>query len=154
MKGEHGPEAEVNWDGILEAGERRRILARIHSALGAVGARIPDAIDVGGKRLRLKDAVFTYLDKERLSAEDLEAVDNLSSALRERVARLEGSIAGDDISESRAIELMREVLGILRALDHLRKLGADPKKANLARATLMERVDDEKRWLAFLKNAR
>ena len=154
MTGDHGPEVEVNWDGILEPNERRRILARIHSALGAVGARMPEDIVIGGKRLRLKDAVFAYLDKARLSAEDLEAVDTLSAALRERVGRLESSIAGDDLSEDSAIELMREVLGILRALEHLRKLREDPKKAGLAHDTLMERVDDERRWLAFLKKVR
>ena len=154
MTVEPGSETEVNWDGMLEPDERRRILARIHSALGAVGARIPEHIDVGGKRLRLKDAVFSYLDKEMLSAADLEAADTLSAALRERVSRLESSIARDDISEKNAIELMREVLGILRALDHLRKLRADPEKAGLARDTLMNRVDDERRWLAFLKKTR
>ena len=154
MTGQHGQEAEVNWDGILEPMERQRIQARIHSALGAVGARIPESVEVGGKRLRLKDAVFAYLDKVRLTAGDLEAVDALSAALRERVAKLESSIAGDDISENSAIELMREVLGILRALDHLRKIRDNPKKAGLARDSLMERVDDERRWLAFLKKVR
>lgn len=154
MTGEHGLEAEVNWDGILEPEERRRIHARIHSAMGAVGARMPENIEVGGKRLRLKDAIFAYLDKERLSAEDLEAIEALTAALRERVAKLESSIAQDEISEGRAIELMREVLGILRALEHLRKLREDPKRAGVAHAALMERVDDERRWLGFLKKVR
>ena len=154
MTGEHGPEVEVNWDGILDPGECRRIHERIHSAMGAVGARIPEAIDVGGKRLCLKDAVFAYLDKDRLTAEDLDAVDALSAVLRERVAGLESNIAGDDLSESRAIDLMREVLGILRALDHLRKLREVPEKAGLARDSLMKRVDDERRWLDFIRKVR
>lgn len=150
----HGPDDEVNWNGILEPDERRRILARLHSALGAVGARIPEEVEMGGRRLRLKDAVFAYLDKERLSAEDLEAADALSAALRERVRKLEGSIAHDDITEEAAVALMREVLGILRALDHLRKLQKDPGRAGLARATLMERVSDERRWRDFIKQVR
>jgi len=150
----HGPDDEVNWNGILEPDERRRILARLHSALGAVGARIPEEVELGGRRLRLKDAVFAYLDKERLSAEDLEAADALSATLRERVQKLEGSIAHDDITEEAAVGLMREVLGILRALDHLRKLQKDPDRAGLARATLMERVSDERRWREFIKQVR
>jgi hypothetical protein len=154
MAGERGPEDEVNWNGILEPEERRRILARIHSAMGAVGARMPEEVEVGGRRLRLKDAVFAYLDKERLTAADIEAVDALSAALRERAGEIETSIAGDDITEDSAIGLMREVLGILRALDHLRKLRDDPGRAKLARATLMERVDDERRWLEFIRKVR
>jgi len=150
----HGPEDEVNWNGILEPDERRRILARLHSAMGAVGARIPEEVDVGGRRLRLNDAVFAYLDKERLSVEDLKAAEALSAALRKQVLKLERSIAHDDITEEAAIGLMREVLGILRALDHLRKLREDPQRANLARTTLMERVNDERRWREFIKQVR
>jgi hypothetical protein len=49
---------------------------------------------------------------------------------------------------------MREVLGILRALDHLRNLHEDPESAKLARAALMRRVDDEKRWREFIRQVR
>jgi hypothetical protein len=49
---------------------------------------------------------------------------------------------------------MREVLGILRALDHLRRLREDPRRAGPERAALMEKVDDERRWRDFLKQVR
>ncbi len=154
MAAEHGPEDEVNWNGILEPEERRRIHERIHSAFGAVGARIPETVEYGGRRLRLKDIIFSFLDKDRLTPEDLGAVDALSEALRRRVEELDRSIMSADISEKRAVEFMREVLGLLRALDHLRKLRGDPKRARPARAALMERVKDERRWREFIKQVR
>jgi hypothetical protein len=147
-------EDEVDWNGVLEPEERRRIHERIHSAFGAVGARIPETVVSGGRRLRLKEAVFAYLDKERLTPDDLRAVDDLSAALKEKVDELDRDIMTGDISEKCAVDLMREVLGILRALDHLRRLREDPRRAGPERAALMEKVDDERRWRDFLKQVR
>ena len=149
-----GHEEEVNWNGVLEPEERRRIHERIHSAFGAVGARMPETIVSGGRRLRLKEAVFSYLDKERLTPEELDAVDALSAALKQKVDELDRDIMTGDISEKCAVDLMKEVLGILRALDHLRSLREDPKRAGPARAALMKRVDDERRWSDFIKQVR
>ena len=149
-----GHEDEVDWNGVLEPAERHRIHERIHSAFGAVGARIPDTVVSGGRKLRLKDVVLSYIDKERLTPGDLQAVEALMAALKERVDELDRDIMTSDISEKCAVDLMREVLGILRALDHLRRLREDPKKAGLARAALLERVDDEKRWQDFLRQVR
>jgi hypothetical protein len=154
MGGTGGHEDEVDWNGVLEPEERRRIHERIHSAFGAVGARIPETIESGGRRLRLKEVVYSYLDKERLTSDEVEAVDALSAALKERVDELDRDIMTGDISEKGAVELMREVLGILRALDHLRRLREDPKRAGPARATLMKKVDDERRWRDFLKEVK
>lgn len=154
MGGEDGPETEVNWNGILEPEERRRIHERIRSAFGAVGARIPEVVELGGRRLRLRDLVYSYLDRQSLSAEDLQAVDSVTALLRERADELDRSIQQDDISERCAVELMREVLGILRALEHLRRLREDPGGSGPARAALMQRVDDERRWRDFLKRVR
>ncbi len=149
-----GREDEVDWNGVLEPAERRRIHERIHSAFGAVGARIPETVVSGGRRLRLKDVVLAYLDKERLTPDDLRAVDALTTALKEKVDELDSDIMTSDISEKCAVDLMREVLGILRALDHLRRLGEDPRKAGPAREALMEKVNDERRWRDFLKQVR
>jgi len=48
---------------------------------------------------------------------------------------------------------MKEALGLMRALQHLRSL-RDPENIRLARRTLLGRVDDESRWLEFLKKVK
>jgi Family of unknown function (DUF5788) len=154
MMDKEASEDVVNWDGVLEPKERRRILDRIHSAFGAIGARIPETVESNGRRLRLRDTIHAYLDKDLLSPQEIEAVESLSAALEAKAREDEMSIREGELTESGAVGLMREVLGILRALDHLRKLREDPEKAGLARSSLMKRVDDERRWLAFLKNVR
>ena len=126
-----GTEDVVDWNGILEPGERRRILARIHSAFGAVGASMPETLSIGKRQLRLRETVFGYLEKDRLSPKDIEAVAALSAALERKVAEEEARLADGELSEHGAVELMKEVLGVLRALDHLRRLREDPRLRSL-----------------------
>ena len=143
----------VNWDGILTQEERRRILARLHSALGSIGARIPEVENVRGRKVRLNEVVFDYLDRGKLSDGELAAVDTLAAGLDERVKELETRIEKGDLDESGAVSLMKEVLGLLRALEHLRKL-SEPGRISVAKARILSRIDDEKRWLAFLKKVK
>ncbi len=154
MAGGGKAEDVVNWDGVLTQDERRRILARLHDAFGAVGARMPDTVELGGHQLRLADTVFDYLGKDGPSAGELDAVSALCGELESKLKEDERRIREGQLTEYGAVELMREVLGILRALDHLRALREDPKRASVARESLMKRVDDERRWLEFVKRVR
>jgi hypothetical protein len=154
MAGEGKAEEVVNWDGVLTQDERRRILSRLHDAFGAVGARIPDTIELGGRQLRLADTVFDYLGKDSLTARELDEVAALLGALESKLKEDERRIKDGRLTESGAVDLMKEVLGILRALDHLRSIRGDSKSAGPARESLMKRVDDDRRWLEFVKKVR
>lgn len=148
-----GDEELVNWDGVLSPDERGRILARIRSAFAEVGTRIPDFVEVEGRKLPLRETVLAYLERERWTRRELGEVDALCAALEGRVAELERSIREGDIDEASALALMREALGILRALSHLRKLG-DAGERSVAKEALMSRVEDERRWLRFVRRVR
>jgi hypothetical protein len=152
-KGDAEGDDVVNWDGILSSEERQRILARIRSAFGAVGARIPDIEIIDGARIPLKDVIFDYLGKPALTRKELQAADRLADGLGRKVAELEGAIRQGRLTESAAVDLMKEALGLLRALQHLRDL-RDPERIMLARKTILGRVDDERRWLEFLHNVK
>lgn len=143
----------VNWDGILSPEERQRILARISSAFGAVGARVPDLEVIDGVRIPLNQIIFDYLERPVLTREELLAVDRLADGLGRKVGELEVSIRQGQLTEGAAVDLMREALGLLRALQHLRNL-KDPERIRLARKTVLGRVDDERRWLEFIHNVK
>ena len=109
-----GHEDEVDWNGVLEPAERRRIHERIHSAFGAVGARIPDTVVSGGRKLRLKDVVLSYLDKEiALATKYLSGLQKKEALLTQQIDSLRASIA----QESGTLSLQRERLaGRLRQM--------------------------------------
>jgi hypothetical protein len=144
---------EVNWDGVLSPQERQRILSRIHSAFAVVGARIPDIEIIDGERVLLRELVFDYLGKTSTTAEELKKVDRLAEGLDRKVRELEGRLHEDQLTERAAVDLMKETLGVLRALQHLRSQ-KDPKKAHLARRAVLGRVDDERRWLEFISKVK
>jgi len=143
----------VNWDGVLSTEERQRIAARIRSAFGAVGARIPDIEVIDGKRLNLRDIVFDYIGKERPTEADIEMADKIAGGLERKVKELEERLRRDQLSERAAVDLMREALGVLRALQQLRGL-RDPSRGAVARKAVLTRVDDERRWLEFMKKVK
>jgi len=147
------PEDIVNWDGVLSPQERQRIIARIHSVFGAVGARIPDIEVMDGERVNLRELIFDYIGEPSPTREDIERADRLAGGLEKKMAELEDRLRQDELSERAAVDLMREALGVLRALEHLRNL-KDPERAPLARKAVLGRVDDERRWLEFIRKVK
>ena len=147
------PEDIVNWDGVLSPQERQRIIARIHSAFGSVGARIPDIEVIDGERQNLRETIFDYLGKPSPTREDIEKADRLAAGLERKVEQLEDRLRKDELSERAAVDLMKEALGVLRALQHLRNF-RDPERGPLARKAVLSRVDDERRWLDFIRKVR
>ncbi len=143
----------VNWDGVLSQDERARILARLRSAFADVGARLPELVELGGEEVPLKETVLGYLEKDGLSGEELERVEALCAALEERVAEAESRIRDGELDEASAVALMGEALGVLRAIGHLRRL-QDPERRSVAREAVMSRVEDERRWLGFVRRVR
>jgi hypothetical protein len=143
----------VNWDGVLSLQERSRIFARLHSAFGAVGAAIPDYEVLDGRRIPLKRVIFDYLGKPGLTRKELQAADGLAEGLGRKVKDLEARLREGELTEQGAVDLMKEALGLMRALQHLRGL-RDPENIRLARRDLLVRVDDESRWLEFLKKVK
>lgn len=147
------PDDVVNWDGFLSPQERLRIIARIHSAFGAVGARIPDIEVIDGERVDLRELIFDYIGKPSPTREDIEKANRLADGLERKIAQLEDSLRRDQLSERAAVELMKEALGIIRALQHIASL-TDPARTDLSRKALLERVDDERRWLDFIRKVK
>jgi hypothetical protein len=143
----------VDWDGVLSPQERQRILARLHSAFGAVGARIPEVEIIDGERVPLRDIVFDFIGKPSLTREELEKARRLAARLGRRVKELEGRLRRDQLTERAAVELMKEALGILRALQHLATV-ADPETMDISRRAILEKVDDERRWLDFIRKVK
>jgi len=143
----------VDWDGILSQQERQRILARIRSAFGIVGAHIPDIEVIDGVRVSLGELIFDYIGKRSPTKDEMERADRLADGLERKVVELEGRLRQDQLTERAAVDLMKEALGVLRALQQLRG-HKDPERQGLAQKTVLNRVDDERRWLDFIRKVK
>ena len=139
----------VDMDGILTEDERRRIIKRLHSMLAWVGSLIPEEEVIKGEQVDLRKTVSELISKPELSKEDIDKARVLARGLAERERDLEDTISQGDITEEKAMELLKEARGLLRAMEELRSV-RDRTKAMETKEMLLSKVDDEKRWKQFL----
>ena len=130
--------------------DRRKILARIHSLLYWLGEFIPEEEILEGQKLPLRDIVYQFIIKPNPSDEEVEAALSLANALNKKAKEQEACLQScEGLTKGQAHQIMDEINGLLRAVDEIRhSKGADEMIKSVA---LMARVNDEKRWLAFVK---
>ena len=133
----------------MQAYERKQLLERVEREGATVGADIPEAIEVQGESIDLREFVFEIKRRETVPPGERERVDRAKKNLRrERLQRVQ-RIEEGAISREEGEELAASVIGIDRALNALESLGpTDLEAEQRARKTA-----DTKRWMSFLKKA-
>ena len=129
--------------------QRKQLLERIGRDGATVGAELPDAIEIQGETLDLKQFVFEIKRRETIPPGERERVETAKRNLRrERVERVE-LIENDEISYEAGVEQVEAVVGIDRALNALDQLEPVDLEAEADR----QAAADKKRWTNFLKKA-
>ncbi|WP_455392774.1 DUF5788 family protein [[Eubacterium] cellulosolvens] len=146
----------VDYDGILTEAERRKILNRIESAFGWLGASIPEEIELAETKFKLRIEIQKLIMKSDLTREECEHIKKIISLLEDHGNFLKAMVKTDKLSEHEAMELSDTILGILRAVHELRELikKAPQGKALDAKEELMHNIEDTKRWLKYTKRLR
>lgn len=153
MKREIRIQPLVNYDGILQPEERKRIMNRIQSLFNWIGATIPEDVEIENKQIKLRKLVSDFITKSDVSGEDKENIRILIKALKKKSVELRKVISTQDITDHEAMELLDEITGILRAVDKLRNLTEDDEEEiHSGKEDLMRKIDDEKRWLKFTRS--
>jgi hypothetical protein len=137
-------------DTSLTESDRSKLLSKIHSALFWVGRQIPEEEDVEGERVKLKDIVFRYIAKNNPSLQEMEGAYSLARRLQSKVDDMESQIKHADMTVREAEELLDHTLGLMRAIDELKKRGGPGSDVKLQ--ALLCKVDDQKRWLDFVRS--
>ncbi|MFP4170395.1 MAG: DUF5788 family protein [Methanomassiliicoccales archaeon] len=139
-------------DGVVTPEDRKRCLAKIHSSLFWVGRFIPEEEEVEGEIVPLRDLVFRWIGERDPSDEEIRGALSLASKLECRAREIEDRIKEEDISREEAERLLDHILGLMRAVDELRKRGGEGSEIRLQALTCQ--VDDERRWLEFVKGVK
>ena len=133
--------------------ERKKILTRIESAFGWLGATIPEEIELADTKFRLREEIQKLIMKQTLTPEESQRIIRIITLLEHQSEFLKSIVKSEDITEAEAIELSNNICGILRAVHQLREfVKKEPKsKALEAKEELMQEVEDDKRWLRYIK---
>lgn len=129
--------------------ERKKILSRFHSLLFWVGEFIPELEELEGREVPLRDIIFRFITEQAPSKETVKGAQELASLLESKAKALERDLATKNMKKDRAYEVMHEALGLLRAVDELRDLRLEDREVKAQ--ALVARVNDERRWLDFVK---
>ncbi len=142
------PEGERQQGGTLTDGERRRILARLHSIFSWVGVRIPEECELDGERIDLRDRVNRFVFDDHLDEEEKAEVCELIDKLEDRAEILEEELEVEDMTKEEAEAILARTIGLFRAVDELKHLEEEDEWRDRHTA-IMEEVDDANRWREF-----
>lgn len=125
------------------------ILARIHSPLFWLGRPIPEEVLLEGEKVPLREVIFRYITNENPSPGEIQGALDLADALEVKTGLLERQLSAEPLATGEAHAILDEVLGLLRAVDDIRKArGVEAPFRSTAR---LDRVKDERRWLDFVR---
>lgn len=136
----------------LTAEERKRILSRFHSLLFWVGEFVPELEEVEGREMPLRDVVFRFITERYPDEGTVRDARELASVLGRKAQELERDLEVQKMERPTAQRVMHEALGLLRAVDELRSIR--PEDQEVRAKALMATVNDEKRWLEFVKRTK
>lgn len=145
-----GGQGLLDMDGVFSPEERERALARLNSLFAWVGARIPEQVELEGRKVSLRQLVNRLINRPHLDEEELRSVRSLEGVLKRREQELRLNLRDDVLSEEEALALFNEARGILRTILRLRELGREER--DMEAAVLQQRLLDEKRWVALLRS--
>jgi hypothetical protein len=133
----------------MRSHERKQLLARVEREGATVGASIPEAIDVQGDRLALREFVFEARSRESVPASDRDRVERAKRNLRRERLQRKQRLEDADIPRAEGERLVESIVGIDRALNALSDLGT----ADIEREADANEAADRKRWMSFLQQA-
>ena len=139
------------WDedpSPLTEEDRAKILSRMHSLLFWLGKFVPEDEILEGKTVALRDIVFDFVTNPKPTAEQVRDAYSLANALEKKAGELEEELRKGEMTRGQAHLLLDEICGILRAVEEIRTSTGQDAKMKIE--ALMDRVQDEKRWLKFV----
>ncbi len=140
------------WDrdpSPLTEDDRRKILSRIHSLLFWLGKSIPEEELLEGVKVPLREVIFRFIINEHPTGEEVQGAMDLADTLEAKARQLEKQLHENHLSRGEAHIILDEICGLLRAVDDIRK--ARGASAPVKAKAVMNRVQDERRWLTFVK---
>lgn len=122
--------------------ERERLLGEIEDPASMVGTEIPDMVIWNGKEIRLRNEIWKLnhsgSEREKRKKELLEVLNNL---IEENIKR----IRNEDITAEEGEEIVRETVGLKRAIDNLQKRDYEIEDEE------SREINDQKHWLKLIK---
>ncbi|WP_135606364.1 DUF5788 family protein [Methanococcoides sp. NM1] len=140
-------------DQLITKDQRAKLLARLHRHLFWCGERIPDEVEIEGKKIQLHEITWKLINKPKLTEEDREHIDHCIVALRKKAKSCENYLERTDMTLDQAKDVFDRTAGLLRAIMDLKDLeelsGPERMKKHQEEAEKCK-LKDAKSWMNFI----
>ncbi|MBE0521634.1 MAG: methyl-accepting chemotaxis protein [Candidatus Methanoperedenaceae archaeon] len=141
-----------NLDDLISAEEREHFLSGLHRYLVWVGEKLPDEVEVDGKKIRLHDLIWRCAHKKQFSEEEKKRLLELVDILEKKEKHDESILQKANLTHEEAKQLYHESASLIRAIIDLRDCESGKLQPIETGAEIRTKVNDARRWLGFLKN--
>ncbi len=179
MSGEQKKIEKDAGEGIssyLTEDERRRLLINLHRFLVWVGVQIPVKLEMDREIIKKKieqyylndrdippevhmntgtiylhDLIWRLINEKELTEKEKLEIEELISILEAEEKHEEELLKKANLTRSQAKQLYNETAGVMRALLDLKDLLGVKKPSEYGREAVNRKVEDAKRWSAFME---
>lgn len=141
-----------NLDDYISEKEREQLLAGLHRFLVWVGEKIPDEVEVDGKRIKLHELIWRCVHKKELSKQEKSRLLEVVRILETKEKHDEEALHRANLTREEAKRLYEESASLIRAIMDLRECESGKIKLKESSEEIRQKIEDARRWLGFLKS--
>jgi len=127
--------------------ERDELLGRVHRTSGTLGGSIPDAVQVDGESVPVSEFYFEVSDRDELTAETRERVEDVLAHLRRERAALIRRIRNREVGFETGQSLVPRIRNIDRAINAFESID-DP---SLGEQVRRERIESARELVEMMR---
>jgi hypothetical protein len=144
----------ISLEGDISDEERRKLKSKLIRTLNWIGVKMPEEIELNGKKLPLSEVVWDLLNKkECFTDEEKKVIADLEMALEKKLKEDVRNIDRDE-QKTEAIDHYCEALGLMRAIISLKGMlsGDRCERVRLTKKLRDRQKEETENWLSFLKS--
>lgn len=145
----------ITLEGPLSEEERKTLDRKLVKTLNWIGVKIPQEVELRGKKVPLKEVMWDLISKKECFTEDEKKILYDLESVLEKKLKEDIKEVGTDESKTEAINHYCEALGLMRAIISLKAM-VETDKCQANKQKLTKRITDRRKeeaesWLGFLK---
>lgn len=141
-----------NLDDYISPEEREHFLSGLHRYLVWVGEKIPEEVEVNGKKIKLHELIWRCIHKKHLTEQEKKRIMELVRILETKERHDEDALRKARLTHDEAKRLYDESASLIRAIIDLRECEEGRFKLKESREEMKRKIEDARRWIGFLKN--
>ena len=138
-------------DDLITPDEREHLLYGLHRFLVWVGEPLPEEVEVDGEKIEVHDLIWSCIHNKGFSEQEKKRFMELVRTLEAKEKLDEESLKKASLTREEAQRLYHESAALNRAIMDLKECEAGKVKLKDPDVEVIQKIDDVKRWIGFLK---